>query len=352
MQKLAHKHYVGSAHSFEITNHSSERPDVTILKTFFIDDTVNENDWQATWEGLKLDAEELQGVPLVLQEDLEHPKFSVQKFFDRGTIFDYEFDENEHKIIVYARITDPTIVERIKSGELEYVSPAVIPRGSESMHNVNGVDVLDRTLPLHLAIVGNPAYGTLKAKMSHLCTGDGRECHHRLKTMTASKRASIQDCVSKKIPIIMQENQTMDHTQATAIAFSMCREGTAQSGPGGNGDGDGGSPNSGIKSKLRILNAGYDKHNGQLGTWINAKGQEVFVAKNQPIEEAVKTQCGCAKLGSTGKISKEKANYKKTDSTTKNCHTCRFYHADTKYCEVVEGNIQPYMVSDLWQPKK
>jgi len=87
MQQLVHKHYVGSAHSFEITNQDPERPDVTILKTFFIDDTVNENDWQATWEGLKKDAQELQGIPLVLQEDLEHPKFSVQKFFDRGTIF-------------------------------------------------------------------------------------------------------------------------------------------------------------------------------------------------------------------------------------------------------------------------
>ncbi len=327
---VVHKHYVGQAHSFEIQNQDPIRPDVTILKTFFIDDTVNENDWQATWEGLKKDADELLGIPLVLQEDLEHPKFSVQKFFDRGTIFDYDVDETEHKIIVYARITDPTIVERIKSGELEYVSPAVIPRGSEYMETIEGVDVLRRTLPLHLAIVGNPAYGTLKAKMTHLCSGDGKECHHRLKTMTAKKK--------KK----------------------------ADNGDGGNGDG--GGENSGIKSKLRILNASMQKMNsvifqmktgakhpilnGKEGEWVFAKGQDVFVAKNQSIKEALLGQCGCAKLGSTGKISKEKADYQKTDSETKNCHTCRFFHEDTNYCEVVDGHIEPYYVSDLWQPKK
>ena len=336
VQQLAHKHYVGQAHSFEILNQDPIRPDVTILKTFFIDDTVNENDWQATWEGLKKDAEELQGIPLVLQEDLEHPKFTTQKFFDRGTIFDYDIDEANHRIVVYARITDPTIVERIKSGELQYVSPAVIPRGSEYMETIDGVDVLRRTLPLHLAIVGNPAYGTLKAKMTHLCTGDGTECYHRLKTMTASQKRK------KK---------------------------TAQNGPGGDGDGDGGdgSPNSGIKSRLRILNASmlkmnsvilqmqtgakYPKLHGKEGQWISAKGQDVFVAQNQSIQEALLSQCGCAKLGAAGKISKEKADYKKTDSTTKNCHTCRFYRADDNYCEVVDGHIEPYMVSDLWQPK-
>ena len=48
VQQLAHKHYVGQAHSFEILNQDPIRPDVTILKTFFIDDTVNENDWHQT----------------------------------------------------------------------------------------------------------------------------------------------------------------------------------------------------------------------------------------------------------------------------------------------------------------
>jgi hypothetical protein len=78
---LLHKHYLGAAHSFEILKPEDPkagqyvRPDVAIIKVFYIDDTVNVNDWQATWEGLKEDAEELPGTPIVLKEALEHPKY-------------------------------------------------------------------------------------------------------------------------------------------------------------------------------------------------------------------------------------------------------------------------------------
>lgn len=332
-QVIALKHYHGAARKFTIlTPEEIKKSDffranayameikptelgksVAILKTFFIDDTVNENDWQTTWEGLKEDAKELPGVPLVLQEDLEHPKFSVQQYFDRGTIFDYDIDEENHKIIVYVRITDPKIIERIKSGELEYVSPAVIPRGSEYLRNENGVDILDRSLPLHLAIVGNPAYGKEKAKISHLCTGDGKECYHRLKMMTAAKEIyeSAESCVSRKIQIIKDEKPSISNEQAAAIAYSMCREGTAS-----NGDGTG-SPNSGIKSNIKYLNnspltASLDKiasvldqvnynmeypiYQGKEGYWIKAKNQDVFVARNQLISQALTEQCGCEQL--------------------------------------------------------
>lgn len=312
-----HKHYVGSAHSFEILNQDPIRPDVAILKTFFIDDTVNANDWQATWEGLKEDAEDLLGTPLVLQEDLEHPKYSVQKMFDRGTIFDYDIDEANHRIIVYVRITDPTIIERIKSGELEYVSPAVIPRGSEHMKTIAGVDVLDRTLPLHLAIVGDPAYGKDKAKMTDLCTGDPKECYHRLKI---TKTADSGIPALEQIPFI---KKMVASASRIASVFEQMKTGNK-----------------------------YPKYNGMEGHWIKAKGMDVFIARNQSIKEALLEQCGCAKLGSTeGKISKEKANYQFTTKPFKNCNSCRFFNQKEESCQVVEGTIHYNHVSDLWQPK-
>jgi len=369
-QQYAHKHYIGSAHSFEIVKPTDEkagqfvRPDVTILKTFFINDKVNVNDWKATWEGLKEDAKELPGVPLVLQEDLEHPKFSVQEMFDRGTIFDYDIDEENHKIIVYVRITDPTIVERIKSGELEYVSPAVIPRGSETMHNENGIDILERTLPLHLAIVGDPAYGKEEAKMSHLCSGDGKECYHRLKMMTASRQifASNDECVSRKIKILSDEHPEWSHDQVIAVAFSYCKEKKADS-ASQVVDSLTQTPYikkmlasiAKTKSTLYRLKTGSTlyPHKGKLGRWIVAQEMDVFVAEHQSIKSAMIEQCGCTKLGATeGKISQEKANYHKTDSETKNCEHCRFFQSDKNYCEVVSGFIEPYYVSDLFQPKK
>ena len=191
-QQLQHKHYYGSVHSFEILSKSDPkygdtvREEVTILKTFFINDKVNKNYWQTTWEGMKQDAKELPGVPLVLKEDLQHPQYSKQDNYDKGTIIDYDIDEEKHQIIVYIRLTDDTVAQRIRDHELQYVSPAVIPRGNEHMRKVGGIDVLDRSLPLHLCIVGDPAYGTEDAQMTHLCTGNGTECFHRLKMMTAA----------------------------------------------------------------------------------------------------------------------------------------------------------------------
>jgi putative GTP pyrophosphokinase len=316
---MEHKHYVGAAHSFEVVTAKDPvageyvRPDVTILKTFFIDDTVNANDWQATGEGLKQDAAELPGVPLVLQEDLEHPKFSVQQFFDRGTIFDYEVDETNKKIIVYVRITDPKIVDRIKSGELEYVSPAVIPRGNESLSNINGVDVLSRTLPIHLAIVGNPAYGKEKAKMTHMCSGDGEQCYHRLKMMTAN--------VDK---IIKREHELLDQGIPEDEVHEIIKKEFGKV-----------AHNTGIKSKLRMAEgipqleqipfikkmvaslqktqslinqiqqkSYYPIHNGQEGYWVASKDQDVFVARGQPITDALIDQCGCTKLAAEEKNQK------------------------------------------------
>lgn len=363
-----HKHYIGSAHSFEILLPEDPvagkfiRPDVTILKTFFINDKVNVNEWRATWEGLKKDAEELPGVPLVLQEDLQHPKFSVQEMFDRGTIFDYDIDEQNHKIIVYVRITDATIVERIKSGELEYVSPAVIPRGSETMHSENGIDILERTLPLHLAIVEDPAYGKEEAKMSHLCSGDGTECYHRLKMMTASREifSAADDCVSRKIKILAEEHKDWKHDQVVAVAYSYCREKRADSaeqvvGPLTQ------TPlikkllgtTARIASTLLRIKSGsaYHTHHGKEGYWINVQEMDVFVARNQSIKEAMLEQCGCASLAAT-KHSQESVNYHKTKNEEINCGTCKFFNPKQNSCDVVEGEIGEYFISDLYQPKK
>ena len=160
---------------------------------------------------------------------------------------------------------------------------------------------------------------------------------------------------------------------------------------GDGGDGDGG--NSGIKSKLKILNAdsasdvvgpitqipyikkvsasltklgsifdqmksgsAYPMLNGKEGRWIKAKEQDVFVARNQSIKQALLEQCGCAKIGATEttldwkKMDKKKANYHKADSV-KNCRNCKFFNIYRDSCEVVEGFIEPFYISDLWQPK-
>ena len=241
--------------------------------------------------------------------------------------------------------------------------------------SINGKDILERTLPLHLAIVSNPAYGKHKALMTHLCTGNGTACYNRLKMMTAAvvQVAQSDECVSRKIQIIKREKPSISNDQAAAIAYSMCKRGTAEA-----------SPNSGIKSDLKLIQADipaleqipfikkmvaklsrtasileqtrfgmkYPIHNGREGYWIAAKGMDVFVARNQTIQEALLNQCGCAKLGATeGKVSKEKANYHYALDPKKNCNSCKFFNQKDETCDVVEGSIHYNHVSDLWQPK-
>ncbi len=364
-----HEHYIGAAQTFEIINSDDTRPDVVLLKVFYIDDSININGWQAPWEGLKQDAKDIVGIPLVLQEDLEHPKFSVQQYFDRGTVYDYEIDEVNKKIIVYVRITDKTIVERIKSGELQYVSPAVIPRGSEYLKKVDGIDILERTVPIHLAIVGEPAYGKEKAKMTYLCSGDAKECDHRLRMMTAAKAIydSASDCVSNKIQIIKRERPSISNEQAAAIAYSMCRENPNIANDMSN---DSASDVVGPLTQIPLIRkfmAKTDKlsstldqtlygmkypiHNGIEGQWIKAKEMDVFVARNQSIQAAINQQCGCTKTAAKIKTTKEAAIYRDTDSKTINCVTCKYFNEKESSCGVVEGEILSGHVSDLYQPK-
>ena len=213
-----HLHYIGSAHTFEIV---SETPTVTVIKTFFINDKINSRDWQVGWEGIKKDAVDLPGTALVFKPNKDHPTFSTQDRYDVGTIYDYEIDEEKREVIVYARVTDPKVRDRIKSGELVNVSPAVIPRDPGHVRPPAGmVDKMERSVPVHLAIVGAGAYGA-DATISHMCTGDGMECDARLKMMTASTEGCGDSSVCPtKIAGAMQKFPGIEKVQAVAIARS------------------------------------------------------------------------------------------------------------------------------------
>ena len=214
-----HLHYIGSAHTFEII---SETPTVTVIKTFFINDKVNSRDWQVGWEGIKKDAVDLPGTPLVFRPDKDHPTFSTQDRYDAGTIYDYEIDEEKREVIVYARVTDPDVRDRIKSGELFNVSPAVVPRNP--LHRPPGnappgtVDRMERAIPVHLAIVGKGAYGP-DAVISHMCTGDGMECDARLKGMKQASAAACTRCPDRTA-VTLKKFPGISEGQLHAVVYS------------------------------------------------------------------------------------------------------------------------------------
>jgi len=217
-----HKHYIAATREFEILRELDGRKGF-FIKVFFVNDKVNGNNWRITWEAIKADAKDVIGVPIVLQQDLQHPEFSVQNFFAKGYVVDFILDEAKRELAVIARIIDVKTIRLIQEKKLKFTSPAVVARNNLSIENVDGVDLLHSWIALHLAIVENPAYGKADAVIHGTCTGKGDTCSLKLKQLSASEIAGLDDCVSKILSKKLGPGETPSD-QDLAIAFSECKE--------------------------------------------------------------------------------------------------------------------------------
>jgi hypothetical protein len=337
-----HKHYLGATQEFEILEELNGMKGF-FIKVFFVNDKVNLNGWQITWEGIKQDIKDVVGVPIVQQNDMRHPTFTIQNLFAKGYIVDFTLDEEKHEASVIARILDAGTIKLIQEGKLKFVSPAVVARDNLSIEEINGVDVLSRWIALHLALVADPAYGKKDAKITETCTGTGHSCSMQLKGIPATMVAEllkVGDCVSEKIPVIMNENPKMEHEQAVAIAISMCEDKTADTEqiikrehelldkgipekevhdmlvkefgaeniPGSDSQKVGPLTQTPLMKKLNaslnrltsefnqmVRQAGMPEHDGSWGYWFIANDMDVFVANGQTVDEAITSQCGCQK---------------------------------------------------------
>ena len=313
-----HKHYTGAASKYEILEELENGAKGFFIKVFFVNDKVNLNKWRITWDGIKQDIGDVVGVPIVKQDDMRHPHFTVQNLFAKGYIVDYALDEEKHEVQVIARILDAQTIKEIREGKMKFVSPAVVARDSLSLEEVDGVDVLTRWIALHLALVADPAYGT-DAKITGTCNGMGHSCTLQLKKLAKPMLTELvanktDDCISNKIPIIMSESPSMEHEQAVAIAISMCKKDSdadkkAENIPGSDSQNMDPLTQTPLLKKLMastarikseydqmVRQAGMPEHEGKWGFWVNIQDQDVFVSNGQTLEAAVKEQCGCALL--------------------------------------------------------
>ncbi len=364
-----HKHYIGAAKQYEIFEELDGLGKGFFIKVFFINTEVNLNKWQVTWDAIKQDINDVVGVPIVLQDDLRHPHFSIQNLYAKGYIVDIILDEKKQEASVIARILDPETIKLIKAGKLQFVSPAVVARSNLTLETLaNGVDLLSRFIALHLALVGEPAYGKTDAKIHGMCTGTGQTCGAKLKQMSADiihELTHVGDCVSDKIPIILKENPNMSQDQAIAIAISMCKEKGAMEQPGTetyqNIDPLTQTPLmrklvasvNRIESEFNMLTrfASQPEFGGKIGYWMNAQDLDIFVANGQLVDEAIRAQCGCQLNAAKRKISKEDAHYQYAASLVKSCNNCMFFKESSNSCEVVEGFIELGHLSDRWRDK-
>lgn len=159
------------------------------IQTFLADDRINRNNWQLTWESIRTDGPAFLGKPGVINPELDHPVDSSyekatasQEKFRVATIIDVILDESQHSAHQVSE-TSREIYDRIDSGELQYVSPAIWPRSladveilrhptkpSEHVHRIH------RFKPMHYAFVAEPAYGKGRANINRHCNGTAAQC--------------------------------------------------------------------------------------------------------------------------------------------------------------------------------
>lgn len=167
------------------------------IRSFFADDAFNLNGWSVTKSALKRDlASGLEKkyfgktAPIIITPDFGHPPDDVsdmiaaQEMYRVGDFLRTGFDEKVGAAYIDAVITDKTAIEMIQNGELNFVSPSIV--ATSEIRTGDGKVVVPSFGVNHLAIVKNPAFGTLKAQIKGRCTGPQEECLKQLQTVQAS----------------------------------------------------------------------------------------------------------------------------------------------------------------------
>jgi len=167
------------------------------LRAFLLDSSVNLNGWGVSKDTLKRNLQTYIGKPLVVQEDFGHPQsedpnydhqLQYQESFRIGNI--NAIVENNGIYSAIIEVTDPQAKDAFRLGNLPlYVSPQLFHDGiatepEDNMVNWRGT---------HLAIVDQPAFGAVKARVTGQCNGDITTCTAQL------KRASCKFCIKKTI---------------------------------------------------------------------------------------------------------------------------------------------------------
>ena len=210
------------------------------LKVFGISDKRNKNGWRAVWEGIKKHVDtfkEKPGIEFVKCDedgcDLDHTEaqteemsLQIQEPYRVVTTVGTQLDEKTHTAYLIDKVNDPNFFEKVKSGEIKYVSPSIWPKsgGYEIVGQMeNGQPMIDvwEWSALHHAFVNKPAFGD-DAKITATC--EGIDCPVKLLTAAEQKvqltADALQDCVSKKV----KEWGENPDEQKLAIFYSECRK--------------------------------------------------------------------------------------------------------------------------------
>lgn len=185
-----------------------DQQDHLFLRAFLLDSSVNQNAWGVSPETLAQNIQTYIGKPLVVQEDFQHPDsgdpnyehhLQYQERFRIGNIMGIAENKGIYSAII--DVTDPNAKEAFRNGDLPlYVSPQMFHDGVGKEPDDNAVTWRGT----HLAIVKEPAYGAVKARVTGQCNGDSKTCLAQL------KRASCNFCIKKTIENYKLSNKQLE----------------------------------------------------------------------------------------------------------------------------------------------
>lgn len=171
------------------------------IKAFLLDSSTNLNQWGVDKTTLEANIQTYVGKPLVLQDDFEHPNsgdsnydhtLQYQEKFRIGNIIDVVNKNGIYSAII--EVTDNTAKEAFKAGNLPlYVSPQLFHDGV----GVEPDDAAKTWRGTHLAVVKEPAFGILKARVEGQCSGSPVTCLAQLKKASIEKTHC--NCVKQAI---------------------------------------------------------------------------------------------------------------------------------------------------------
>ncbi len=171
------------------------------LRAFLLDSSVNQNSWGVDPATLDQNINSYIGKPLVLQDDFQHPDsgdsnfdhhLTYQEKFRIGNIVDIIKKDSIYSAII--EVTDNTAKEAFKLGNLPlYVSPQLFHDGVGQEP-----DTAAKTWRgTHLAVVKEPAFGIMKARVEGQCSGSPMTCLAQLKRASVNKTKC--NCVKQAI---------------------------------------------------------------------------------------------------------------------------------------------------------
>lgn len=175
-------------------------------KAFLIDERVNKNAWNVPNESMEKYSTGFIHRPLIMYPTFNHPDYlregvvndsksfvddilKVQNNYKVGEIIDVKYEPrsespNKKAWYAYVRLTDKDFISKLKSGDVPfYVSPQVYDTNENPLYtDETGVEgTVSDFIPLHLAIVKEPAYGNV-ARIKGVCDGKGPVCINALKS--------------------------------------------------------------------------------------------------------------------------------------------------------------------------